>query len=82
MQAFTRVTGRAAPLLRPNVDTEVMIRVDRLLSVPREELGRWLFEAWRYEDDGSEAADFELNLPRFHSSRRAAVTASGSTTMP
>ena len=69
MEAFTRVTGRAAPLLRPNVDTEVMIRVDRIISTPREELGRWLFEPWRYEEDGSEAPGFELNMPRFRDAR-------------
>ena len=67
MQAFTRVTGTAAPLLRPNVDTEVMIRVDRLISTPRGELGPWLFEAWRYDADGAEAPDFELN--RFRGAR-------------
>jgi 3-isopropylmalate dehydrogenase len=69
VEPFIRVSGRAAPLLRPNVDTEVMIRVDRLLSTPREELGRWFLEAWRYGDDGSEAQDFELNQPQFRDAR-------------
>ena len=69
MEPFTRVTGRAAPLLRPNVDTEVMIRVDRLIGATPAGLGRWLFEAWRYDDDCAERPDFELNRPEFREAR-------------
>jgi 3-isopropylmalate/(R)-2-methylmalate dehydratase small subunit len=65
MEPFTRVTGRAAPLLRPSVDTEVMIRVDRLIGAAPGSLGPWLFEAWRYDADGAELPDFELNLPQY-----------------
>jgi 3-isopropylmalate/(R)-2-methylmalate dehydratase small subunit len=74
MEPFVRVTGRAAPLLRPNVDTEVMIRVDRLIGAPPGGLGRWLFEAWRYDAEGRERPDFELNDPRF---RGASVLLAG-----
>lgn len=64
MQPFTAVTGPAAPLLRPNIDTDVIIRVERLLG-PREEMGRWAFEVWRFRPDGSEDPDFVLNRPPF-----------------
>ena len=53
MQPFTRITGPAAPLLRSNIDTDVIIRIERLTSVPREQLGRYAFEALRYSKDGS-----------------------------
>ena len=63
MQPFTRITGPAAPLLRANIDTDVIIRIERLTSVPREQLGRYAFEALRYRMDGSEDPDFALNRP-------------------
>lgn len=65
MQPFTRITGPAAPLLRSNIDTDVIIRIERLTSVPREQLGRYAFEALRYSKDGSEDPDFILNRTNF-----------------
>jgi 3-isopropylmalate/(R)-2-methylmalate dehydratase small subunit len=66
MQPFTRISGPAAPLLRANIDTDVIIRIERLTSVPREQLGRYAFEALRYRvDDGSEDPHFVLNRTDF-----------------
>jgi 3-isopropylmalate/(R)-2-methylmalate dehydratase small subunit len=65
MQPFTRIAGPAAPLLRANVDTDVIIRIERLTGVPREQLGRYAFEALRYRGDGSEDPDFALNRTNF-----------------
>jgi 3-isopropylmalate/(R)-2-methylmalate dehydratase small subunit len=65
MQPFTRIAGPAAPLLRANIDTDVIIRIERLTGVPREQLGRYAFEALRYRGDGSEDPDFALNRTNF-----------------
>ena len=65
MQPFTAVTGAAASLARANIDTDVIIRIERLTSVPREQLGRHAFEALRYRKDGSEDPDFVLNRAAF-----------------
>jgi 3-isopropylmalate/(R)-2-methylmalate dehydratase small subunit len=65
VQPFTRITGPAAPLLRANIDTDVIIRIERLTGVPREQLGRYAFEALRYRIDGSEDPDFVLNRTNF-----------------
>ena len=65
MQPFTKVTGPAAPLLRANIDTDVIIRIERLTGLPRDQLGRYAFEALRYRKDGSEAPDFVLNQSKF-----------------
>ena len=65
MQPFTRITGPAAALLRSNIDTDVIIRIERLTSVPREQLGRYAFEALRYSKDGTEDPDFVLNRTNF-----------------
>jgi len=65
MDPFTMITGPAAVLLRSNIDTDVIIRIERLTSVAREELGRYAFEALRYRKDGSEEPDFVLNHRQF-----------------
>jgi 3-isopropylmalate/(R)-2-methylmalate dehydratase small subunit len=61
MEKFTTLTALAAYWPRPNVDTDVIIRVERCARVPKEELGRWAFEAVRYLPDGAEDPDFVLN---------------------
>lgn len=66
MEAFTIVTGAAAWLPRANVDTDVIIRIERLTAGSgREQLGRYALEALRYREDGSDDPDFILNQPVF-----------------
>jgi 3-isopropylmalate/(R)-2-methylmalate dehydratase small subunit len=65
MQAFTTVSGTAAPLMRDNINTDVIIRVERLTGTTRAEMAPWAFEALRYRPDGSENPDFVLNQPPF-----------------
>ena len=65
MPKFTDVTGRAVPLLRANIDTDVVIRIDRLIGNKRGQLGPFAFEAWRYRADGSENPDFALNQAKY-----------------
>lgn len=65
MQAFTTLTGTAAPLLRDNIDTDIIIRVERLAGTSRESMGAVAFEAWRFLPDGSENPEFVLNQPRY-----------------
>jgi 3-isopropylmalate/(R)-2-methylmalate dehydratase small subunit len=74
MQVFTKITGPAAPLLRANIDTDVIIRIERLTGVAREQLGRYAFEALRYRKDGSDDPDFVLNRPAF---RQAPILLAG-----
>lgn len=61
MDAFDTVSGPAAPLMAANVNTDVIIRIERLSDYERDELEPYAFEAWRYRDDGSEDPDFVLN---------------------
>ncbi|MDT7952023.1 MAG: 3-isopropylmalate dehydratase small subunit [Acetobacteraceae bacterium] len=65
MQPFTTLTGVAAPLLRDNIDTDVIIRVERLTGTSRESMGAVAFEAWRFRPDGSENPEFALNEARY-----------------
>jgi 3-isopropylmalate/(R)-2-methylmalate dehydratase small subunit len=65
MQKFIRVTGTAMPLMKANIDTDVIIPAKRLVGHKREELGAFAFEAHRYRPDRSENPDFILNQPRY-----------------
>ena len=65
MEPFTTVVGAAAPLLRDNVDTDLIIRIERMTGTSKESMGQWAFETLRYTSDGAENADFVLNQPPF-----------------
>ena len=69
MDKFIRVTGAAAPLMRINIDTEVVIPIGRLIGHKRDELGPYCFEAWRYAPDGGENPEFVLNQPRYREAK-------------
>jgi 3-isopropylmalate/(R)-2-methylmalate dehydratase small subunit len=58
---FTTLTGLAAPLPLANVDTDVIIRVERMTSTNPAELAPWAFESLRYDADGDPAPGFVLN---------------------
>ena len=61
MDAFTTLTGIAAPLPMANVDTDKIIPARFLKTIARTGLGKSLFANLRYNEDGSENPDFVLN---------------------
>ena len=61
MQPFETVTGRAVHLPQANLDTDVIIRIERLTS--GQPLGNYALEALRYRPDGSENPDFPFHQP-------------------
>ena len=63
-EPFVSVKGPAAPIARPNIDTDVIIRVDHLTK-GRSEVAPFAFEALRVLPDGSPNPDFSLNQPAF-----------------
>jgi 3-isopropylmalate/(R)-2-methylmalate dehydratase small subunit len=69
IERFTVVDGVAAPMPIANVDTDVIVRVDRLAKLPRADLGRFAFEALRYRGDGGEDPGFVLNRPPYREAR-------------
>ena len=68
MKPLSVIHGPLAPLLVANIDTDVIVRVDRLMEFQRGELGRYLFEPLRYFDDGRENPAFILNQHGFRHS--------------
>ena len=61
MDAFTKLTGVAAPLPMANVDTDKIIPARFLKTIKRTGLGVHLFDTLRYDADGKERPDFVLN---------------------
>ena len=74
MRAFTEHTGLAAPIDRANVDTDALIPKQFLKSIERSGFGPFLFDEWRYLDQGEPGQDcsnrplnpeFVLNQARY-----------------
>jgi 3-isopropylmalate/(R)-2-methylmalate dehydratase small subunit len=70
MQAFTVLTGIAAPLPLANVDTDKIIPARFLKTIKRTGLGVHLFDTLRFDGAGAERPDFVLNTEPY---RRAEV---------
>jgi 3-isopropylmalate/(R)-2-methylmalate dehydratase small subunit len=65
---FNTLTAIAAPIMRGNIDTDVIIRIERLVGNSiRGTLGKWAFGALRYLPDGSENPEFILNREPYRS---------------
>src|SRR6478672_11008844 len=61
-KAFTKLTATAAPIMRTNVDTDVIISINRMIgNSVRGSLGKWAFGSLRYLPDGSDNPEFILN---------------------
>lgn len=61
MQKFTKHTGVVATMDRANVDTDQIIPKQFLKRIERTGFGQFLFFDWRFNEDGSDNPDFELN---------------------
>ena len=68
MQAFRTVEGTAIPLMEANVDTDVIIPIQRLVGSGREGLGEHAFERRRYLADRGDNPDFIPNAPPYKGS--------------
>lgn len=65
MEAFTKLSARAAPLNMINIDTDIIIPKQFLKTVKRTGLGVSAFYNLRYDDQGAENPDFVLNKPEY-----------------
>ena len=65
MEPYLKHDSVAALMDRSNVDTDQIIPKQFLKKVERSGFGIHLFHDWRYNDDGSDNAEFELNKPAF-----------------
>lgn len=69
MEKFQTVKSTACPLDMPNVDTDQIIPKNFLKRVERTGFGQFLFNDWRFNDDGTENKTFVLNKPEHKGSR-------------
>jgi 3-isopropylmalate/(R)-2-methylmalate dehydratase small subunit len=75
VKPYTKLAAIAAPIMRSNIDTDVIIRIDRLVgNSVRGSLGKWAFGALRYLADGSENPEFILNREPY---RQAEILVTG-----
>jgi 3-isopropylmalate/(R)-2-methylmalate dehydratase small subunit len=65
MEGFETHRGIVATLDRANIDTDQIIPKQYLKSIKRTGFETGLFSDWRYNPDGTENPDFELNQERF-----------------
>ena len=63
MSAIDRIVSRTVVMPIDNIDTDQIIPAKFLTTTTRSGLGKHLFHAWRYEDDGTPNAHFPLNTP-------------------
>jgi 3-isopropylmalate/(R)-2-methylmalate dehydratase small subunit len=74
-KAFTKLSAIAAPIMRGNIDTDVIIRIERLVGTSiRGTLAKWAFGSLRYLPDGAENPEFILNREPY---RQAEVLITG-----
>src|SRR6202030_29417 len=72
---FSRLSAIAAPIMRGNIDTDVIIRIERLVGTSiRGTLRKWAVGSLRYRADGSQNPEFILNREPY---RQAEVLITG-----
>jgi 3-isopropylmalate/(R)-2-methylmalate dehydratase small subunit len=69
LNKFETLKSVAAPFPQKNVDTDLIIRIERCTGTPKEEIGRYAFEMARLRADGSENPEFVLNQPRYRGAK-------------
>ena len=74
MEKMTIYTGKPVILDRDHVDTDQIIPKQFLKRIERTGFGKYVFFDWRFNSDGTEREDFELNQPE---SRNATILVAG-----
>jgi 3-isopropylmalate/(R)-2-methylmalate dehydratase small subunit len=65
IDAFTTISGVAAPLPQANIDTDVIMPKQFLKGITRDDLARGLFYDLRFDALGRERGEFILNLAAY-----------------
>ncbi len=67
MEKFTKITAIAAPVMRTNIDTDIIIPSREMKRVSKKGLSNGLFAGWRYSDIDARTPnpEFVLNKPGY-----------------
>lgn len=65
MEAIKEHKGKVYPLDRDNVDTDQIIPKQFLKRVERTGFGQFVFNNWRFDDEGNRRPDFDLDDEKF-----------------
>ena len=65
MEPYQKHVSIVALMNRNNVDTDQIVPKQFLKKVSRNGFGKHLFHDWRFNKDGSDNPEFELNFPEF-----------------
>ena len=69
MEKFTTLTSVGAPMMQSNVDTDIIVPMDRMVTADRNDMHTFAFEPWRFLPDGSENPEFVLNCDPFRGAK-------------
>ena len=65
MKPVGTITGRMAPLLRSDIDTDQIIPKQFLKRIERTGFGAYLFHDWAFDPEDEPRPDFVLNRPEY-----------------
>ncbi|AVQ33481.1 3-isopropylmalate dehydratase small subunit [Staphylococcus muscae] len=69
IKPITEYTGKVVSLFHNNIDTDQIIPKVHLKRISKTGFGPFLFDEWRYLEDGSDNPDFALNKPEAKGAR-------------
>ncbi|MDH5719663.1 MAG: 3-isopropylmalate dehydratase small subunit [Spirochaetia bacterium] len=69
MKPFTKLESNICPLDIANIDTDQIIPKQFLKRIERTGFGQYLFYDWRFNADGVENTEFNMNKPEFRNAK-------------
>lgn len=65
MKPFKKYVGTIVPIMNNNIDTDQLIPKQYLKSTEKTGFGSYVFDEWRYNEDGTDNMSFNLNKPEY-----------------
>ena len=65
MKPFTKYEGTIVPIMNNNIDTDQLIPKQYLKSIEKTGFGDYVFDEWRYNEDGTDNMEFNLNKSEY-----------------
>lgn len=65
MKPFTKYEGTIVPIMNDSIDTDQLIPKQYLKSIEKTGFGDYVFDEWRYNEDGTDNMEFNLNKPEY-----------------